>query len=154
MFPTPFRGAMCAALLALHGTTPVPPPPPATLDALFPTGRMTLPLDELAKRYPPPADKDFAVTEIARDASSSHHAVWIRDREQPHRHDRHDLFVVIVRGFGTMRLGADTRPVGAGSVLYVPRGTPHAFTNESGAFALAYAVYVPPFDGQDRVPVD
>jgi mannose-6-phosphate isomerase-like protein (cupin superfamily) len=36
----------------------------------------------------------------------------------------------------------------------VPRGTPHAFTNESGAAALAYAVYVPPFDGKDREPVE
>jgi mannose-6-phosphate isomerase-like protein (cupin superfamily) len=36
----------------------------------------------------------------------------------------------------------------------VPRGTPHAFANESGEPALAYAVYVPAFDGQDRVPVE
>ena len=155
MLPTPFRGALLgAALLALLATSPHPAPPPPTLDALFPGGRTTLPLEELAARYPLPAGKDFVVHEVGRDAGSSHHAVWIRDREQPHRHDRHDLIVVMVRGFGTMRLGSEERPVGAGSILYVPRGTPHAFKNDSGEAALAYAVYVPPFDGTDRVPVE
>ncbi len=154
MAATPFRGALCAALLALQTAAPGPEAPPATLDALFPSGRVTLPLDALAARHPLPAGEDFVVREVARDAHSSHHVVWIRDREQPHRHDRHDLFVVIVRGFGTMRLGAEERPVGSGSILYVPRGTPHAFKNESGEPALAYAVYVPAFDGQDRVPVE
>jgi mannose-6-phosphate isomerase-like protein (cupin superfamily) len=80
--------------------------------------------------------------------------VWIVDREVPHRHDTHDLVVVMLRGYGTMRLGGETRPVGPSSILYVPRGTPHAFANESGEPALAYAVYTPAFDGVDRVPVD
>lgn len=152
---TPFRGALCAALLAFQTAAPATPSPaPATLDALFPNGRLTVPLEALATRYPLPAGKDFFGAEVGRDAHSSHHAVWIVDREQPHRHDRHDLIVVMVRGSGTMRLGSEIRPVGPGSVLYVPRGTAHAFANESGAPALAYAVYVPAFDGQDRVPVD
>jgi mannose-6-phosphate isomerase-like protein (cupin superfamily) len=150
---TPFRAALCALSSGLLAAAPAPATAPATLDALFPGGRLTLPLAELAARYPLPAGKDFVVHEVARDAHSSHHAVWIQHREEPHRHDRHDLFVVMVSGYGTMRLGAEARPVGAGSILYVPRGTPHAFANESGEAALAYAVYVPPFDGKDRVPV-
>ena len=78
----------------------------------------------------------------------------IRDREQPHRHDRHDLLVVILRGYGFMRLGDEERAVGEGSILYVPRGTPHAFRNASGAVAVAYAVYAPAFDGRDRVEAE
>ena len=138
------------SLLAASPTEPAP----ATLDALFPSGRLTQSLDALMREHPLEPGKDFQVTEIGRDASSSHHLVWIVDREQPHRHDTHDLFVVMLRGSGTMRLGAETRPVGPGSILYVPRGTPHAFTNLSGAPAAAYAVYAPPFDGKDRVPVE
>ncbi|HTO05774.1 MAG TPA: cupin domain-containing protein, partial [Myxococcota bacterium] len=84
----------------------------------------------------------------------SHHLVWIVDREQPHRHDSHDLFVVMLRGSGTMRIGSETRPIAPGSILYVPRGTVHAFTNQSGAPAASYAIYFPPFDGKDRVPVE
>jgi len=143
--------ALAAASLAV---SPAPAPTPAMLDAAFPAGRVTIPLEELAEKYPLASGKDFQVSEVGRDAHSSHHVVWIVDREIPHRHDTHDLIVVMLRGHGTMRLGAETRPVGPNSILYVPRGTPHAFTNESGAPALAYAVYTPAFDGKDRVQVD
>ena len=54
---------------------------------------------------------------------------------------------------GTERIGDEERPVGEGSVLYVPRGTVHAFRNTSGDVAFAYAIYVPAFDGRDRVEV-
>jgi len=146
------RVVVCAGLLA--AASPASGPTPPTLDALFPPGRITLPLDALASKYPLERGKDFQVFEVGRDAHASHHVVWIVDREIPHRHDTHDLVVVMLRGYGSMRLGAETRPVGPNSVLYVPRGTPHAFTNASGEPALAYAVYTPAFDGKDRVPVD
>ena len=150
------RISLCAAAVAAAtlAVSPAPRPPPATLDALFPSGRLTLSLEELAAKYPLAPGKDFQVSEVGRDAHSSQHVVWIVDREIPHRHDTHDLLVVMVSGYGTMRLGPETRAVGPGSILYVPSGTPHAFANESGAPALAYAVYFPPFDGKDRVPVD
>jgi mannose-6-phosphate isomerase-like protein (cupin superfamily) len=127
--------------------------PPAVLDALFPTGRKTEALAALAATEPLPSGQGFRIREIGRDKHSSHHLVWIRDRETPHRHDRHDLFVVMLRGSGAMRLGSEERPVGQGSVLYVPRGTVHAFRNTSGDVAVSYAIYVPPFDGKDRVEV-
>lgn len=146
-------GVIAVAVVSL-AVSPAPGPPTATLDALFPSGRLTLPLEDLAAKYPLAPGKDFQVSEVGRDTHSSQHAVWIVDREVPHRHDTHDLIVVMVAGYGTMRLGAETRPVGTGSILYVPRGTAHAFTNESGAPALAYAVYFPPFDGKDRVTVE
>jgi len=154
MRTTPFRVAVAGLALVAIALAATPATAPATLDALFPAGRLTLPLAELAEKFPLAAGKDFQVSEIGRDAQTSQHVVWIADREVPHRHDTHDLFVVMVRGYGTMRLGAEERPVGAGSILYVPRGTPHAFRNESGAPALAYAVYFPAFDGADRVTVD
>lgn len=128
--------------------------PSPMLDGLWPEGRRTTPLDELADRAPLSPGQDFRVVEVGRDAATSHHVVSIRTRETPHRHDRHDLWVVMLRGHGTMRLGEEARPVGEGSILWVPRGTPHAFANASDAPAVAYAVYAPPFDGADRVPVD
>jgi len=146
------RSALVAVLLGL-GTAP-PAPLTGTLDALFPTGRVTRPLESLLAEHPLEAGKTFQVTELGRDAASSHHLVWIVDREQPHRHDSHDLFVVMLRGSGTMRIGSETRPIAPGSILYVPRGTVHAFTNQSGAPAASYAIYFPPFDGKDRVPVE
>jgi mannose-6-phosphate isomerase-like protein (cupin superfamily) len=127
--------------------------PAPVVDALFPQGRLTRALAELDAE-PLAPDEGFRIRELGRDAHTSHHLVWIRDREVPHRHDRHDLFVVMLRGFGTMRLGAEERPVGEGSILYVPRGTPHAFRNASDGAALAYAVYAPAFDGSDRAPAE
>ena len=120
-------------------------------DGLFPAGRVTESLDSLIAGGGLAAGEAFRVTEIARDAHTSHHLVWIRDREVPHRHDRHDLFVVILRGHGAMQLGSEERVTTRGSILYVPRGTPHAFRNTSSEPAVAYAVYSPAFDGEDRV---
>lgn len=140
------------AALATLGATQAPPPP--ILDALFGESRETVALDALAARAPLGAGENFRVVEVARDDHSSHHVVAIRDREVPHRHDRHDLFVVLLEGHGRMHLDGEAREVGEGSILYVPRGTLHSFENRSQTPASAYAIYVPPFDGKDRVEVE
>jgi mannose-6-phosphate isomerase-like protein (cupin superfamily) len=125
--------------------------PPAMVDVLLGQERVRVTLASLAERVPLADDEEFRVAEIGRDARTSHHVVAIRTAETPHRHDRHDLFVVMVRGHGTWRVGDETLPVGEGSLLSIPRGTVHAFANESGENAIAYAVSSPPFDGKDRV---
>ena len=137
------------SLLLLIGAAPAVPAP--TVDALLGNARVRIPLAALADRAPLAADQDFRVVEIGRDAGTSHHHAAIRAAEKPHRHDHHDQLVVIARGHGTMRIGDDALPVGEGSILYVPRGTVHAFANASGAPSVAYVVYTPPFDGVDRV---
>jgi len=139
---------LLAALLAMASDRPAPGP--AMLDAAL-GGRLSVPLRDLPERAPLEPGEDFRVAEIGRDAHTSHHVVAIRNAETPHRHDRHDLWVVILRGHGTLRLGADTRAVGEGSILYMPRGMVHAFSNASSEPAYAYAVYSPPFDGADRI---
>jgi mannose-6-phosphate isomerase-like protein (cupin superfamily) len=140
-----------AAGFWLAGGAPAADAPPAVLDALLPNGRETLPLAALAERIRLAPDEDFRVAEVGRDTGSSHHLVAIRRAEVPHRHERHDLLVVMLRGHGRMRLGAEERPVGEGSILYVPRGAVHAFRNDAPEPAIAYAVYLPAFDGRDRV---
>jgi mannose-6-phosphate isomerase-like protein (cupin superfamily) len=153
------RGAWrsSAALLAALGGclgAPTRAEPPAVLDALIGDRRVHETLGELVRRDPLPPGESFEVVELGRDAHASHHLIWIRDRELPHRHDRHDLLVVLLRGHGSMRLGADERAVGQGSVLYVPRGSVHAFRNQAAEPAAAYAVYFPAFDGTDRQPAE
>ena len=140
--------ALLAAAGAALAAAPAPPP---VLDAVFPAGRQTLSFEQLAARAALGPGEGLRVEELARDAATSHHVVALRDRETPHRHERHDLLVVMVEGHGFMRLGDEERPVGEGSILYVPRGTLHAFRNAGGAPAVAYAVYLPAFDGVDRV---
>lgn len=147
------RALLAAFALALSAwwLTAATRGPEPTVDALLGSERVRIPLTALAERVPLAAEQDFRVVEVGRDAATSHHLVAIRTAEVPHRHDRHDLFVLIARGHGTMRIGKAALPVGEGSLLYVPRGALHAFANESGAPAVAYAVYTPPFDGEDRV---
>ena len=125
--------------------------PPAVLDATFGDERMTIALEKLETRAGLGPGESFRAVEIARDATSSHHVVSIRDRETPHRHDRHDLMVTLLVGHGVMRMGDASRKVGQGSILWVPRGTVHAFRNASDAPAVAYLVYFPPFDAADRI---
>jgi mannose-6-phosphate isomerase-like protein (cupin superfamily) len=136
---------------AIASRAPATEGSPAVLDALYPGGRETAPLASLPDRVKLAPGEDFRVIELARDAGTSQHLVAIRKAEIPHRHDRHDILVVMLRGHGTMRIGAEQRPVGEGSILYVPRGAVHAFRNASPEPAVAYAIYVPAFDGQDRV---
>jgi mannose-6-phosphate isomerase-like protein (cupin superfamily) len=140
-------------VVALHALSPesAEADPPAVLDAVIAGERVTIPRDALIERVKLAPEQNFQVVEIGRDAATSHHVVAIRDREVPHRHDQHDLVVVILRGHGTLRLGDSERAVGVGSILYIPRATEHTFSNGSDEPAIAYAIYTPPFDGKDRV---
>jgi mannose-6-phosphate isomerase-like protein (cupin superfamily) len=140
-------GLLLAFAVAALGLAEGPEP---VLDALVGEERITVALAELAGRETLAPGENFEVVELARDPHTSHHLAWIRDREVPHRHDRHDLMVVMLRGHGFMRIGEEERAVGEGSILYVPRATVHAFRNTSEKPAVAYAVYTPAFDGQDR----
>jgi mannose-6-phosphate isomerase-like protein (cupin superfamily) len=147
-------GLGVAALLAGAGCGRAREGPAPTIDALLGGARVSIPLGEIAARVPLAEGQDFRVEELGRSESTSHHVAAIRTGEPLHRHDSHDLLVILVHGHGTQRVGDETRPVGEGSVIFVPRGTTHAFTNAGPEPAVAYVVYAPPFDGKDRVPVD
>ncbi len=123
---------------------------PPMFDALFPSGRMTVELAALAGRVTLAPGEEQRAIELGRDANTSQHLVAIRGQESAHRHEHHDLLIVMLRGQGRMRLGAEERAVGEGSILYIPRGSVHAFRNESPEPAIAYAIYLPAFDGRDR----
>ncbi len=133
-------------------STPEPATPLPVLDALFGSERVSHSFDSLARRAALSGDSDFRVELIGRDEHHSHHVVSIRNAESPHRHDRHDLVVVLLKGHGEMLIGRETRPVGVGSILYIPRHTRHAFSNLSGEPATAYVIYTPPFDGPSTAP--
>lgn len=144
-------GPIVSVLLPLVATLSAHAQPPAVFDAVISGQRITIPLDELLERAPLASDQAFRVAEIGRDEHTSHHVVSIRHREVPHRHDRHDLMVVMLRGSGAMLQGDHERPIGVGSILYIPRGTRHAFRNAGDEPAIAYAVYSPAFDPEDRI---
>jgi mannose-6-phosphate isomerase-like protein (cupin superfamily) len=124
------------------------------VDVLLNGERFTAAQAELPARVTLAPDENFKVVELGRDANSSHHIVALRDREPLHRHDTHDLLVVTLEGHGQMRIGSEERALGPHSIVYVPRGTVHAMRNTAGTILYGYAVFTPPFDGKDRVPVE
>ena len=138
--------AACAVAACATGTQP------AVLDALTAHARTTTELRALARRMELPPGAAARVLELARDADTSQHLVAVRDREELHRHDRHAITVVLLAGRGRMHIAGEERAVGEGSIVHVPRGVVHAFINESPEPAVAFVVYAPPYDGNDRVP--
>jgi mannose-6-phosphate isomerase-like protein (cupin superfamily) len=141
--------ALCAAGVA--SAEPPAKPPPAMIDTAPDRQGLAVPLEKLIETDELGPEENFKVREVFRDEDTSHHLVWLRGAESSHRHDTHALTVIILRGWGSMRIGTDRRLVGPGSVVYVPRGAVHAFHNESGAISVAYAIYSPPYDGKDRI---
>ena len=61
----------------------------------------------------------------------------------PHRHLREDETIHIVEGTFELVLGADTRTLGAGDTVFVPRGTPHAIRNAGDAPGRRLLVFHP-----------
>ncbi len=84
--------------------------------------------------------------------SISFHVVWISSAEKPHIHKEHDLIVFLIYGSGEFHVGDKVFRMKRGDSAYVPRGTPHWFKNISKT-AIAYVIFIPPFDGKDNIPL-
>lgn len=110
-------------------------------------------LEEWIRDHPMPAGQEIALYDISRGETSSTHIVQIRRAEALHVHEHHDLVAILQRGHGILRVGSRELRVAAGSVVVIPRGTPHSFVNGSGEPAVAFVIFSPPFDGQDTVPI-
>jgi len=141
------------------GTEGAPPPPepdptPALLDVYVDGRRISAELDAVLDGMLMDPQDNLRTWEMARDEQTSHHLVGVREGEVPHFHAEHELVVVLVRGEGTMQLEDEAKPLGAGSIVYIPRGTPHAFRNTSEDPSYAYVVYSPPSDPSDWIAVD
>lgn len=149
-------GTLCVtgALLYAGRAPSQEPEPRAVLDALFGSRRMHLALADLVKQLELDPTREIQATELHRDAEVSHHLVAVRTAESPHRHDQSALVVVILEGGGVVRIGDEERAAPAGSILYVPRKTVHAFRNTADTPSIAYVVFAPPQVPGDRPAAD
>jgi mannose-6-phosphate isomerase-like protein (cupin superfamily) len=127
---------------------------PAALVGLLGDAKLDATIESLIAQVALNQDEPLRVIEIGRNTQTSHHLVAIRGAERLHRHDRSDQTAIMLRGHGTFRYGAASKPVGEGSILHVPRKTPHAFSNESETPSVAYVIYAPPLDPLDRHMID
>jgi quercetin dioxygenase-like cupin family protein len=143
-----FRAA--AAVLALAGQVGgCAARPPLVI-----VGAQAADLDALLAARPLVPGQEIRADEVGRTAGASYHLVQVRGREAPHRHLRHDLAVCVLRGRGTLAVAAARRPLRAGDVAVVPRGTVHWFARGGRETAVALVVFTPPLDAPDSVPAD
>lgn len=75
----------------------------------------------------------------------------IRNRENFHRHDRHDLLVQLIEGEGQLKLPDRSLEIEKGDWIIVPRTIPHQFINTGEEPARAIVVRTPPVT-DDRFP--
>lgn len=84
---------------------------------------------------------------------ASYHLVQVRTQEEPHKHEYHDSVAFVQSGTGVMFLKDQPFKVGPGAVIFIEHGTPHYFVNTGPEPAVIIAVFSPPYDGKDRIPV-
>jgi mannose-6-phosphate isomerase-like protein (cupin superfamily) len=117
-------------------------------------------VDAVLKANPVGPEEAVKAARLGADERGSFHLVQIRTREKPHFHASHDLVVNLVRGKGDLFMLEESAtaylfslvPMRPGDSAWIGRGTTHFFVNGGPAPAIAFATYVPPFDGKDVVP--
>jgi mannose-6-phosphate isomerase-like protein (cupin superfamily) len=100
-------------------------------------------------------DDNIRVVTLGKTDQVSHHIALIRDREPYHIHKNHDLTVSVLNGTGSIVIEGTRYPCEPGTVIFIPRGTAHAYINGDKRFvSAAFVVFSPPFDGKDRIVVE
>ena len=69
-------------------------------------------------------------------------------RQPVHAHADSEQAYVIVRGSGRMILGDDECEVGAGTLVFIPPGTPHAIRNDGEEPLVYVSATSPPFPAE------
>lgn len=127
------------------------PAPPAGV--IYPADGEGFRMEDWVRDHPMPSGQEFSLYDVSRSESSSTHIVQVRQAEALHVHEYHDLVVIGQKGYGVLRVGSRPLRFSPGSVVLIPRGTPHSFVNESPEPAVVFVVFTPPFDGKDTVPI-
>lgn len=107
-------------------------------------------IDALLSIAPMAGGGNITAVTLQSGQHSSVSLVQIRDREQPHRHTRYDIMVLLVRGKGTLHLDDRALPMQAGDATFIIKGMPHYFVNDGAEPAVALVTFAPAFDGPDQ----
>jgi quercetin dioxygenase-like cupin family protein len=141
---------MLAAVAAACG--PARPAVPADVASTLYVGALRHGIDRFLAGHALAPDAEIRADEVGRSEAASLHLVQVRGRERPHRHERHDLIVHVLRGAGVLHLASERLPMRAGDVALVRRGVAHWFAADPGAVAVALVTFAPPLDGPDSTP--
>ncbi|NPA32812.1 MAG: cupin domain-containing protein [Aquificae bacterium] len=97
--------------------------------------------------------KEIEAVKLAQTEGFTEFLVFVKGSEKPHYHAEHDLTFIVVRGGGELYLDGKTEPMGEGDVAVIPRGKVHFYRNTS-EISVLLAIFSPPYDGKDSVPVE
>jgi mannose-6-phosphate isomerase-like protein (cupin superfamily) len=97
--------------------------------------------------------KPIAVRRRHATAETSVSLIRLAGAEQPHIHKDHDLVVMLLSGSARLHLGQRIIDVRPGDVMEIPRGVVHWAENTGSSASEVYAIFSPPYDGQDHLPV-
>jgi mannose-6-phosphate isomerase-like protein (cupin superfamily) len=97
--------------------------------------------------------RNIAVRRLRATSEVSISLIRLAGAEQPHLHKDHDLVVVLLSGSARLHLGNRTVEVGPGDVMEIPRGVVHWAENTGPGASEVYAIFSPPYDGLDNLPV-
>lgn len=109
-------------------------------------------LEQVLQAHPLPPNRPLQGTFLGKVPGASLHLVQIRLREKPHIHRTHDLIVILQQGRGRIHLGQEAVSVRAGDVVVIPRGVVHYYEHEGTGTSVGIGIFVPVFQGKDRVP--
>lgn len=102
---------------------------------------------------PAELEKSIAVRRLRATAETSVSLIRLAGAEQPHIHKDHDLVVVLLSGSARLHLGNRTVEVHPGDVMEIPRGVVHWAENIGPGASEVYAIFSPPYNGLDNIPV-
>lgn len=71
-----------------------------------------------------------------------------------HYHPQSEEIYYILAGEGTMRIGAETRQVGAGDAIAIPPGQVHQITNSGQVTLIFLCCCAPGYEHEDTVLID
>ena len=97
--------------------------------------------------------KDMAINNLRLTSETSHHIIRLKSAEIPHIHRTHDLTVFVLKGKAVMHLNNRQLLVKAGDVIEIPRGFVHWAENIDPDGSEVYAIFNPPYHGNDHHPI-
>jgi mannose-6-phosphate isomerase-like protein (cupin superfamily) len=97
--------------------------------------------------------KPIAVRRLQATKHTSMNIIRLAGAEQPHMHRDHDLIVVVLNGTARVHLGEHVMDVRSGDIMEIPRGVVHWAENTGSEASEVYAIFSPPYDGLDHIPV-
>jgi len=109
--------------------------------------------EKLAEQLTIPPDAPLARKLLVQTDHATIAAVAIRTAEPLHRHEKSDLLVILLRGKGEMTVGDRKLLMQAGDIVFIPKGVPHRFVNTDATLSIGLALFAPPFQQGDTVPV-